>query len=287
MSNLTISQLIGWYVQRRQWITLSASSKRSYLHHLTRFADILPADQIAGEYTAEQVDNLFEQEQRRKSLHAAVTMCRIAKRMFNVARRYPNQTGVVSNPFEKMGLPALPKREVIWTEDYVWDFYRKSIKLKKRGVGLLAMLCYTFAQRPVDMRQLKWENVKTGVLLFKQQKTGVSVRLFMPEFINEILKETPKLGAYICCQDNGEPFDDRLYNIWAYDIKKAAHIPMELKIADLRKTAFTEMGDNDASDQELMSYGHLNREELSTYTLRSVAQSKKASDKRFGNDRRS
>jgi len=137
------------------------------------------------------------------------------------------------------------------------------------------------------MRKLTWSQISSGALVITTQKTGVSLRLFIPEFMQKLLDETPRTSQYVCARDDGQPFDNRLYNYWAQDVKKAARIPMELKLADLRKTAFTEMGDSEATDQELMSYGHVNREELSTYTLRSVAQSKKASEKRFSNDRRS
>lgn len=280
---LTISELASWFARQRHFTGLSPNSQRLYTRCLNQLVSLLGPDKVAASLDAEQVDSLIELVTTEKGSHAAITLSKVSKRLYNVAKRYTKQTAVTTNPFEKMGMPTLPPRRVVWTEEQVWDFYHTSKKMGRRSLGMLALCCYTFGQRPVDMRSLKWEDIHGNSLLITQQKTKVDIRIFIPEFMEELLDETPKTSEYVIVKEkDNQPYDERLYNIWAYDVKKRARIPLELKLADLRRTAFTEMGDSGATDQELLSFGHINRQELTTYTVRSVNQSKNAQNKRFG-----
>ena len=276
---MNLLELGGWYEGLPAFRNLSAESQRNYLRFIRKGTTILRGHTEVKGVRAEEADLLFQTIYDESGKHAAVSCCRIMRRVWNLAVRYRHAD---FNPFAKMDLPGLDVRQVIWTEDEVWSFYNTCNDLGFKSMGVLGMLCYVFSQRPVDMRLLQWANVKGTTLDFTQQKTGTQVRLFIPDFMMDILKSVRREGSYICVfEETGLPYTERDYNKLLHDVKRKAHLRMELQLRDLRKTGFTEMGDSGATDRELMTAGHLDRGMLDRYVLRSVSQSKSAMNKRF------
>ncbi len=91
----------------------------------------------------------------------------------------------------------------IWTRDQVVKFLDVAFNdFKYRSVGLLVLLCSEWGQRPVDIANLKWDNLDltNDTASFKQQKRGAKVELPIDSTIKQILlqqKESFDFQPYV------------------------------------------------------------------------------------------
>ncbi len=271
---------IEWYFESRSFASLKPTSQRHYRYMLKKAAPLLTKHRVER-INATVADYVFDELSRAFSANVAVQSCRILAHIWKLGIRYQVAS---HNPFQSMELPMLPSRTILWTEDQLWDFVNTCRSSGYDGLGTLALLCYVFAQRPGDMRQLRWQNLKGSRLEFVQEKTGTFMSLWVPDFVSEELEERrTKSLDFICINsDTGLPYSDRDYNKQAFDMKRKAHIPLELQFRDLRRTALTEV-DDDESARRLG--GHKSDRSLRIYRLNRSEQTKKVQQVRF-NERR-
>ena len=282
---MTLEQLIEWYEKHRAYKALALSSQRNYHGWLSTGLQTLPRAKLARTLSASEVDNFYTVLRETRGLPTANMVCKVYARMFHVAQRYGI---IVANPFEAMGLESTEKRNVLWTAEEIGKFHETAKALGFPSVSLAVRFCWVFGQRPTDMLDLKWRNFDGSKLLFMQQKTHIWVTLFVPDFLVSELYSLKKarhgqLDDFVITRDTVKrPLTYPTFNRRFEQIKKAAGLRRELLVRDARRTAFTELANAGATDQELLANVHTDRKILDIYTIRNLSQSKNGMDKRFG-----
>jgi integrase len=277
---MLFSETPEWFEGTRAYKKLSSESQRLYSRHLRKLLAFVDPETPLTSLDAEGVDSLYESLVDSLGEHAAVTICKIWRRAYNIAERY----GAADyNPFAKMGLPSLPGREIIPTKDQLNTFIHGCNTIGRTSCGLLAELCYVFCQRPVDMRLLKWANYDGETIRFIQQKTGTKMVEWVPHFMRDILDAKKHVSDYIIVrEDTLKPYTSRDYNFVVDEVRRITGLPESFQLRDLRRMGLTEAGDNEATDQEIDSLsGHLSPAMRGVYVKRTLQQSKSAMMKRF------
>lgn len=285
----TVGGLFQHYKKSKAYQELAPNSRISYLDQMQDALSIRLAgsNKTFGEYlarsiTAEHADSLYSHLKIEKSPHKALTMCKVMRLVWNVGFRSSKVSG---NPFSKMKIKATPSRTVVWTDEQIEKFVETADKLGKHSIGTLVLMCYYTCQRPVDIRTRKWKDINGTLLSLEQTKTRAFVQPPLePEILDRLYKfhNNADPEAYlIVCESTGKPFDRRLYSKWAQKIRRAAGLPDDLWVSDLRRTGATEMADSGATNAEMRSVtGHKGLDVLSIYVTRTNVQAESAMSKR-------
>jgi integrase len=89
-------------------------------------------------------------------------------------------------------------------------------------------------------------------------------------------------GPIIVCETTGKAYDRNLYVKYFARIRRAAGLPKELQIRDLRRTGATEMAEAGCTEDELRSVtGHQSRDVLSIYVRPTTKLAAAGINKRF------
>jgi integrase len=176
--------------------------------------------------------------------------------------------GVVLNPFTQLGKESSPPRRQRWTNLQLVAFIRKADELGGPAVGRCALMCMELVQRPGDVLGLRWgdyrENV--GAWCIRQSKRGAEVCVPPTARLRSVLEaERARLLAkhdeddirelFVCPTKTGKRWQRRNFTKTARVIARAAGIPDELQIRDLRRTAATEGASAGATPWEMMAVG--------------------------------
>ena len=278
----TVDGLIAFYYTTPEFIhELSPSSQRSY-KHLLRSAQRCLLDngrKPFGRLFFKHVDrkraaDLFLQIKLTVSPHRAKHCVKVLKRVWYIGEAY--NKGITTNPFKKLGIKDLPSRKRRWKQEEIHKFIETADSLGYHGMGTLALLCWRLAQRPGDMRNLKWENLNEGRLGFTQQKTKVNLNLKVLGILKERLEDVVRSNSHDYIINHVDPrtskshnyHDERLYNKHRRIILQAAGLPEDLWLADLRRTRCTEMVIKGMTDDQIRSVsGHQTRDVVKIYTI--------------------
>ena len=284
----TVNGLIAYYKESNAYKKLSVNSKRVYQHMLRDASSsrLGESTKLFGEMktasvTPDHADKLYAMLKDSKSLHRAVSVCKVLRKVWFTGLRGGR---VRSNPFQKMGLESLDDRKVLWSPEQVAKFVQTADDLGVPSVGTMALLCYDLCQRPGDMRQLKWSNVIGDVVRFEQEKTGTEMVIPMSPRLVERLKTIKRLDSeyIVVCESTHKPFDRRLAARWAVRVRNAAGLPDTLQLRDLRRTGATEMAEAGCTEDELRSVtGHKSRDVLSIYVRPTTKLAQAGINKRF------
>ena len=278
---MLIHQLLKVYYASPAYTGLSLSSRATYTARLNNCLHLFPAKHI-DEYTAEDADKLYADLKAEFGVHKAVSVCVIIRRVWNYAVRYRL---TITNPFAKMGLDKLDSREQIWTPDNLEAFYNGCKEYKLTSLITLAQLCYYLAQRPGDMRMLKWSDYHDHSIRFVQQKTGRRMVSHVDPELQEYLATLPRNHEYIVVSERtGKPYTKFDYSKLAKQVME--HVGLHgLQIRDLRRTGVTEAAEAGLSDSELLALnGNTSRSTLNTYQVRTEKLNQSATAKRFGRE---
>tara|TARA_R110002020_G_scaffold221919_2_gene430127 strand:- start:1659 stop:2801 length:1143 start_codon:yes stop_codon:yes gene_type:complete len=303
----SVAALIVAYRKTSMWANLSANSKRIYNYLLNsilwdRFADHSKpmAEVLSTTIDFKYAESVYMHCQSNISKHHAAHVCKVLRIVWGQGIRL----GIVkSNPFLKMGIKQLPPRTVMWTPEQVELAIKTADKMGYNGLGTLILLCYDLCQRPGDMRQLTWDNfdgnhlqspyidMAATSLNFRQEKTGVPIKVIVSEWLQDRLSKTIRRNDcnFIVINDNPAQrryvyknyHCRRLYNNHLAIIRKEAGLPDKLKMSDLRRTGATEMAESGCTNAELRSVtGHKTMDVLSIYVrqtdkLAATGQSKR------------
>ena len=94
------------------------------------------------------------------------------------------------NPMSMVKKRSHEPRPVVWTQEQVELFVETAFsQFKYRNIGLLALLCYEWGQRPVDIRLLKWSSIDfdNKMVTIKQTKRGATVQLPLEDKLEQLL----------------------------------------------------------------------------------------------------
>lgn len=300
ISENSVAGLVAAYKATSNWKRLSANSKATYtqligsvLNITIGTSNVSFGDTLHHNIAIKQAEALHEQLCRDVSEHRANHVCKVLRRVWFVGFR----TGLTrSNPFSKMGLASLPPREVRWEKKHIDIFVKQADKMGLWSIGTLALMCYDLCQRIGDMRQMRWGNYNIhGDYFFdfvqeksrtvrKPQGNLVSVPV-MNEQLKERLDSLPRGGKddfIILFERTGRPYT-KWANKTVSEVRKAAGLPSELWISDLRRTGATEAGEAGLTDTEIMALtGHTSREVVSVYVKTTRRTASTAARKRYG-----
>lgn len=287
----TVDGLIAYYFTTSEFKDLKFNSKEHYRLVLKTACDTCldtnskPFGKLMHKYvTMAQADKLKQKLIENVSEHRAVHALKCLRRVWYVGMRHEKVH--TNNPFFKMGIKSLKRRQKRWSEEEIATFVRQADKLGYEGIGTMALLCWHMCQRPGDMRQLTWSNYVDGILRFDQEKTGSPMSIPVTPLIAERLqtiKRSPSTDCIVFYGKTGKPYDRRLYNDHAKNIRMAAKLDDELKLSDLRRTGATEMANSGCTDDEMRSVtGHKTRDVLGIYLVLDENAATNAMSKRFG-----
>ena len=218
-------------------------------------------------------------------------------RVFSMLMNYCISIGLVEfNPMSRIKKRKHQPKSIVWTKDQVELFIDTAFsQFKWRNIGLLALMCYEWGQRPTDIMNLKWDFIEppieedTGMVTIKQSKRGATVKLPIEEKLMHYLTvqhgdwsfqeyviphQRPSDGCY-------RPLSPMQVSTLVNDIKATCGLPMELQIGFLRKTAINEMIESGVDQLAIMSVtGHQNVQSLNPYNKHNYDTARSALDMR-------
>lgn len=243
----------------RRWIELLTKTKNGTLY--------------LDEVSRKMAKSFHEAIATQGNPHDADKFAMVWRRIYNLAI---DSDYVRENPFSNMRVAKAKPREVVWAQEQVQNVIKSAIVLGFENVARTVCLCYDTAQRPGDVykfrRSMIHKDANGYYIEFNQNKTGKQVRPALSDFTVDLLgisEEWLKWDLNIVTgREDFDHNDRRTINTRFREIKDLLDIEDDIQIRDLRRTAITEMGA--ASDDHIMSAsGHVNRNQLNTYSLRS------------------
>ena len=199
---------------------------------------------------------------------------------------------VNNNPVTHVNKRTHETRSTTWTNEHVERFCDVAFsEFKFRNIGLCVLMAYEWAQRPIDIYTLKWDNIHFDIDMVKirQSKRGATVELPLEEPLTSMLLDQkndwdfqeyvvpfqrPSDGAY-------RPFNHSSAGILVRQIKELSGLPPELRVGDLRKTAINQMIDSEIDHLAIMSVtGHKNVASLNPYVKHNLKAAKSALSRR-------
>lgn len=126
------------------------------------------------------------------------------------------------------------------------------------SLAVAALLSYDLVQRPVDMRRLTWGQLYAGTLVQSKGKQRAYF-LLSPE-LERALEALQRQNGVVLPRDNdqlvvlyentGQPYEPRNFRKKAAVVRKAARLPDQLKMGDLRRSGATALTVAGATDSE-------------------------------------
>jgi integrase len=199
----------------------------------------------------------------------------MARKMYNFAMKY----GYIDrNPWSMIQTETPKPRKVMWQREDVSKFLTHAYShFKTRGIGLVCHMAYEWAQRIGDMRLLTWDCIdfENKVLHLEQSKRRAVVHLPISDDLFDVLKQ--QNGAfdwqpYVAPNVNAKtangyaPYGLEVVSRVAKKVIQEAGINPELRLADLRRTATTEMVEAGVGIAQIMQVtGHQSPQSVTPY----------------------
>jgi integrase len=282
------------YLNTRQFASLSSSSQRGYESCLTSFCRMTVMGRKLNNIRIDKINVVTCTEMY--DTWEAVTSTSNANhnaRVFSVLMNFLVSLDLLTNnPMARVKKRTSTPRSVIWTHDQVVQFLDVAFtKFEWRNIGLIVLMCYEWGQRPVDIRNLKWEDVELDqrMVTITQSKRGATVELPIPDNILEMLigqKEDWDFQPWVVPHHNAsdgayKPLTVHNMTTLLSEVKAIAELPDELRVGDLRKTAIVQMIESGVDHLAIQSVsGHKNVSSLNTYNKFSLKTAKSALDRR-------
>jgi len=146
-------------------------------------------------------------------------------------------------------------------------------------------------QRPGDMLSLKWGDEWERTWLIRQTKRGAVVRVPETKRLRVALRSARRLATerakgdiselLVCPTVTGKRWHRRNFTATVRRIAKAAGLPDDLQIRDLRRTGATEAASAGATPAELMAVGGwTNQASIRPYLVQTLEQAASVQAKR-------
>ena len=218
---------------------------------------------------------------------------------YRVAFRYGamKYSEITYNPFLQLDKISTPPRRQRWTNQQFVSFIEAANKLGYPSVGRCALMCMELVQRPGDILSLKWGayQERERVWHIRQSKRGTVVRVPETKRLRaELLAVRRSINArdnfkdlFVCATVTGKRWHRRNFTKAARLIARAAGLPDDLQIRDLRRTAATEGASAGATTAELMAVGGwTNQASIRPYLVQTAGQAATFQTKRDSYRRR-
>ena len=292
--NSNLRQVLAHYYKTGQFNSLSLHTQKTYTYGYNKICVTKMFGRELGDITLKYLTpthctELYETWVKQVSVDNANQLSRI----FSVLINFCISLGLMDkNPMSMVKKRSHEPRSVVWTQEQVELFVETAFsKFEYRNIGLLALLCYEWGQRPVDIRLLKWSSIDfdNKMVTIKQTKRGATVQLPVEGKLDELLSQQKEDWGF---QDYVLPYQrpsDGAYGViehfqvsaLANEVKALCGLPKELQMGDLRKTAITELIRSGVDQLAIMSVtGHRNVQSLNPYNKHNFNTAKSALEMR-------
>ena len=199
----------------------------------------------------------------------------VARKVYNYGMKY----GVVDkNPWSMIQTLTPAPRKVMWQSEDVQRFLETAYSnFKTRGIGVIAHMAYEWAQRIGDMRLLTWDRIdfENRGRHLEQSKRRSVVHLPISDELMGVLEQQNGLfdwQPYVAPNVNAKtqsgyaPYGLEVVSRVAKKIIIEAGLNPELRLADLRRTATTEMVEAGVGIAQIMQVtGHQSPQSVTPY----------------------
>jgi len=290
----TVEDVVTHYFYTSRYRNLSKNSQRLYFYSLKKLCIVKLGNSKFGntrldKITPQMCDQMYNGWADGVSVSHANEMSRVFSMLLNICVGFDL---MYRNPMSKVHKRTADKRSVVWTNEQVVLFLDTAFsQFKWRNIGMLVMLAYEWGQRPVDIRNLEWDNIdlQKRVATIKQTKRGAEVELPIDDQMYDMLLEQELhwgfqsfvVPHYRKSDSAYRPYDCAQVGVLVNEVKEAAGLPDELKAGDLRKTAIVEMIKGGADSLQIMSAtGHKNVASLNPYNKHNLETATAALNRR-------
>ena len=291
---MKFNKAVDNYLHTRQFCSLSSSSQKNYELCLSAFCRMSIMGRTVGNIQVEKLNVAMCSEMYDTwELETSTANANHNARVFSVLMNYLVAMEILtSNPMSRVKKRKSDPRSVIWTHDQVLSFLDTAFtKFEWRNIGLIVLMCYEWGQRPIDIRNLTWDNVDLdeGVVEIKQTKRGAEVELPIPDNLHTMLTEQKgdwDFQEYVVPHHRASDGAYRPLTVSQMtgllaEVKAIAGLPDELRVGDLRKTAIVQMIESGVDHLAIQSVsGHKNVTSLNPYNKFSLKTAKSALERR-------
>jgi integrase len=294
MKKIKIQELMTEYYASLDYRSLSDSAKRDYKYCLNTLLATVVRDRSVSKMYLQSMNTPLAQVAYNKWAERGVSFANhthaVASKLYN----FGIQLGYTDlNPFSKVSKRTAKPRKVVWTREHINLFLDTAYsRFKWRSVGLIVQMAYEWCQRLGDMANLTWDmyDPETRVLYLEQSKRRAKVELPTTDELHEMLmqqKTDVDFQPYVAprCMERriiSRPYDKYTLSYAAREIIKAAGLPDELQIMDMRRTGTMEMVEAGVSLPQIMSItGHANPQSVKPYMKNTLTSARKAATLRF------
>jgi integrase len=294
MKKIKMQELMTEYYASLDYRSLSDSAKRDYRYCLNTFLATVVRNRSVSKMYAQSMDTPLAQVAYNIWAERGVSFANhthaVASKLYN----FGIQLGYLDmNPLSKVSKRTAKPRKVVWTREHINLFLDTAYsRFKWRSVGLIVQMAYEWCQRLGDMANLTWDmyDPETRVLYLEQSKRRAKVELPTTDELHEMLmqqKADVDFQSYVAprCMERrilSRPYDKYALSYVAREIIKAAGLPDELQIMDMRRTGTMEMVEAGVSLPQIMSItGHANPQSVKPYMKNTLTSARKAATLRF------
>lgn len=293
-SNSYLKHAVAYYYHSKHFLALSNTSQKSYETSLDYVVESKVGEKKFGGIRLSNLNvrvctKYYEKWLEDTSVYTANRYCTILSVVLNYC---VSLDLIPANPISKVKKLKHEPETTVWTQQQVETFLETAFtEFKYRNVGLLVFMCYEWAQRPIDIRNLKWENLDLDNkrVKIKQSKRGATVELPISDQLHTMLTEQKEdwgFQEYVVPhhEPTGEcykPMDRRQMSNIVTEVQEKAGLPTSLIAGTLRKTAIGEMVDARVDSVSIMQVtGHKNISSLNPYLRYTYEGAKSAQDAR-------
>lgn len=294
MNRIKLQELITEYYASLDYRSLSVSSQRDYKYCINALLATTVRGKAVSKMYLKSMDAPRAQACYNGWAERGVPFANhthaVASKLYNFAIQL-GHTEV--NPFSKVSKRAHKARKVVWTKEHINLFLDTAYsRFKWRSVGLIVQMAYEWCQRLGDMANLTWDkyDAQARVLYLEQSKRRAKVELPTTDALHEMLmqqKADVDFQQYIApyCMERkiiAKPYSKHRLSKIARDIIKAAGLPEELQIMDMRRTGTMEMVDAGVPLPQIMSItGHSCPSSVRPYIKNTLTSARNAATLRF------
>ena len=282
------------YLHTRQFASLAASTQKGYETSLQAFCRMTVGGRTLGNISIKNINvPLCTEVYDTWELDTSTANANHNARIFSVLMNYLiNMEKITSNPMARVHKRTSEPRSVIWTHDQVLSFLDTAFtNFEFRNIGLIVLMCYEWGQRPIDIRNLTWDQIDLDaeVVTITQTKRGATVELPIPDNLMSMLRQQkedwdfqPYVVPHHRPQDSAyRPLTVSQMSGLLAEVKAIAQLPDDLRVGDLRKTAIVQMIESGVDHLAIQSVsGHKNVQSLNPYNKFSLKTAKSALEKR-------
>ena len=291
---MKFNKAVDKYLHTRQFNSLSSSSQKNYECCLLAFCRMSVMGRKLGNVNLDKLSIAMCSEiYDTWELETSTSNANHNARVFSVLINYLIAMEIIMfNPMARVKKRHSEPRSVVWTHDQVLSFLDTAFtKFEWRNIGLIVLMCYEWGQRPIDIRNLTWDDVdlEKEVVEIKQTKRGAEVELPIPPNLVGMLTEQKgdwDFQEYVVPHHRASdgayrPLTVHQMSAPLAEVKALAGLPDDLRVGDLRKTAIVQMIEGEVDHLAIQSVtGHKHVSSLNPYNKFSLKTAKSALERR-------